>query len=96
MHQSLNSSLQHSPPSKAIEHSVKRVHFKVSVSKAVLENDHPVLVPIWYGWNKDETSESLLPVTLPESAAHAPLNVITVIRFGCATDQPCSNDSCMC
>ena len=68
----------------------------MSVWKAVLEKDYPDLVPILYGWKKDEASKSLLPVTVHGGAAIAPLDVIKVIRCGCATDQPCANDRCMC
>ena len=48
---------------------MRRAHIQVSVWKAILENDHPEFVPIGYGWEKDEASESLLPVTAPEGAA---------------------------
>ena len=63
----------------------------------MLEKDHPERVLINRdGWEKDEDSKSLLPVTVPEGAALAPLDIIKVIMFGCTTDQPCANDMCMC
>ena len=81
---------------EVFEQNVRRPHFQVSVWKAVLEKYHPELVPIGYGWAKDEASKSLLPDTVPEGAALAPLDVSKVIRCGYATDQPCANDRCMC
>ena len=61
---------------------MRLAHFQVSVWKAVLDKRH-------------EVSKSLLPVTVPEGAAIASLDVIKVIRCGCATDQPCANDACV-
>ena len=67
---------------------MKRAHFQVSVWRAVLEKYHSELVPIWYGWEKDEASKSLLPVTVLGGAVLALLDVIKMIRCGCASDQP--------
>ena len=69
---------------------MRLAHFQLSVSKGVLEKDHSELVPIAYRWEKDDASKSLLPVTVPEGAALVPLYGIKV------TDQPCTNDRCMC
>ena len=69
--------IQSIPPTpKAFEQNVRRAHFQVSVWKALLEKDYPDLVPIGYGWEKDEASKAMLPITVPEGAALAPLGVI--------------------
>ena len=70
--------------------------FQVSVWKAALEKGPPELAPTHFGWEKDEASSSLLPVTISEGVALAPMDVLKVIRCGCATDQPCATARCMC
>ena len=44
-----------------------------------------------FGWEKDEASRSLLPVTKSEGVALAPMDALKLIRCGCATDQSCAN-----
>ena len=79
------------PTYEAFEQNVRRAHFQVSVWKAALEKDPPEL------WReKDEASRSLLQVTLSVGVALAPMDVLKVIRCGCATDQPCATVRCMC
>ena len=82
--------------SEAFEQNVRGAHFQVSVWKAALEKYPPELAPTNFGWEKDEASRSLLPVTITEGVALAPMDVLTVIRCGCATDQPCVTARCMC
>ena len=84
------------PTSEAFEQNVSRAHFQVSVWKAALEKDPPELVPTNFGWEQDESSRSLLPVTISECVALAPMDVLKVIRCGCATDQPCATARCIC
>ena len=66
------------PPSEAFEQNVKRAHFQVSVWKAALKKYYPDLVPIVFGWEKDEASQSLMPYTVLEGAALAPAELINL------------------
>ena len=84
------------PTPEAFEQNVRRAHFQVSVWKAALEKGSPELAPTNLGWEKDEASSSLLPVTISEGVALAPMDVLKVITCGCATDQPCATSRCMC
>ena len=61
-----------------------------------IRNSPPELAPTNCGWEKDEASRSLLPVTISEGVAVALMDVLKVIRCGCATDQPCATARCMC
>ncbi|KAG0718576.1 hypothetical protein GWK47_052177 [Chionoecetes opilio] len=81
------------PTSEAFEQNVKRAHYQVWIWKAALSKKPPDLLPTDFGWEKDEATKSLLPITVPEGAALAPPDVLKVIRCGCATDQPCANAS---
>ena len=83
------------PTSEEFEQNVRRTHFQVSVWKAALEKDPPELAPTHFGWEEDEASRSLLPVTVSEGVAIAPMDVLKVSRCGCATDQPCATARCM-
>ena len=89
---------QKSPPptSEAFDQNVRRAHFQVSVWRAALEKDPPELAPTNVDWEKDEASRSLLPVTISEDVALAHMDVLKVIRCGCAKDQPCATARCMC
>ena len=82
---------------RSIRQNVWHPHFQVSVWKVALEKDPLELAPTNFGWEKDEASRSVLPVTISEGLALAPMDVILkVIRCGCATDQPCATARCMC
>ena len=76
------------PTSEAFEQNVRR--------QAALEKKPPELAPTNFCWEKDEASRSLLPVTISEGVALAPMDVLKVIRCGCATGQPCATARCMC
>ena len=87
------------PTSEAFEQNVRRAHFQVSMENSI-RKDPPELAPTNFGWEKDEASRSLLPVTISEDVALALYStfedVLKVIRCGCATDQPCATARCMC
>ena len=82
--------------SEDFEQNERRAHFQVSVWKAAIEKDPPERAPTNFGWEKDEASRSLLPVTISEGVVLAPMDVLKLIRCGCATDQPCATANCMC
>ena len=84
------------PTSEAFKQNVRWAHFQVFVWKAAFEKYPPELAPTNFGWVKDEASISLLPVTISEGVALAPMDVLKVIRCGCATDQPRATARCMC
>ena len=82
--------------SEAFKQNVRRTHFQVSVWKAALAKYPPELAPRNFGWEKDEASRWLLPDTISEGIALDPLDVLKVIRCGCAMDQPRITARCMC
>ena len=75
---------------------MRLAHFQVFIWKAALEKYPPELAPTKFGWEKDEASRLLLPITISEGVALAPMDVLKVIRCGCATDLPCATARCMC
>ena len=56
-----------------------------------IRKDTPELIPIDCSCD----NKSLLPFTVPEGIALAPLGVFKVLRCGCATGQLYANDRCM-
>ena len=61
-----------------------------------LQKDPPDLPPTEYGWEKDEATKALVPVTVAQGVELAPADVLRLTRCGCASDQPCSNGRCTC
>ena len=84
------------PTSEAFEQNVKRAHYQVCVWNAALQKDPPDLPPTEYGWEKDEATKALVPVTVAQGVEPAPADVLRLTRCGCASDQPCSNGRCTC
>ena len=57
------------PPANIRQHA-KRAHFQVYIiMKGSIEKDLPEPVAINFGWENDEKSNSVLPVTVPKGFA---------------------------
>ena len=84
------------PTSEAFDQNVRRAHFQVSVWRAVLEKDPPELAPTNFGWEKDEASRSLLPVTIPEGVALAPMDVLKCNQVRLCNGPAMPTARCMC
>ena len=54
------------------------------------------LDPVEFGWERDEHTTCLIPVTLKPNISVAPPELLEMIRCGCATDTPCSTALCGC
>ncbi|KAG0719750.1 hypothetical protein GWK47_049874 [Chionoecetes opilio] len=78
------------PTSEAFEENVKRAHYQVCTWKAALEKNPPHLLPTDLGWEKDEATKSLLPITVPEGVALAPPDVLKVISLADFVKRECS------
>ena len=50
--------------------------------------------PADFGWERDENTRSMIPVTLQPHSSVAPPEVLEMIRCGCATDMRCSSAQC--
>ena len=84
------------PTSNAFKENVNRAHIQVCIWKHALNADPPNLDPTLYGWQKDETSKSLIPVTTPAGTKPAPLEILELIRCGCVSGEPCKTGRCGC
>ena len=54
------------------------------------------LDPTLYGWQKDETSKPLIPVTTPAGTKPAALEIGELIQCGCVSGEPCKTGRCGC
>ena len=77
------------PTSDAFKENVNRAHIQVCIWKHDLNADPTNLDPTLYGWQKDEISKSLIPVTTPAITKPAPLEILELIRCGCVSGEPC-------
>ncbi len=84
------------PTSEAFEENVKRAHFQACVRRSVMEADPPTLDPECYGWKRDEATKSLLPTTLPNNVPLAPAEILSLLKCGCPSENPCTNSRCRC
>ena len=70
---------RHHRGKQLVHQSIRAKCVAGAFQSVVFEKYCPDIVPIVHGWEKDEASKSLLPVTVPESAALAHMGVIKLI-----------------
>ena len=84
------------PTSEAFCENVKRVHLQTCTWKHAVDTDPPDLDPVDYGWTKDETTKTLVPVMLPKNMQLAPEDVLKLIKCSCESQSPCGSLRCTC
>ncbi len=84
------------PTDAAFEENVKRAHYQTAVWKAASLLSPPDLQPENYGWDKDENTKCLVPVTVPQNVSLAPQDILQLIRCSCSSDNPCRSTRCTC
>ncbi|KAH3691987.1 hypothetical protein DPMN_191402 [Dreissena polymorpha] len=57
------------PTTEAFFENVKRAHIQACIWKHALDADQPDLDPCYYGWQKDEVLNTLLPITIASNVA---------------------------
>ena len=68
------------PTTESFTENVKRAHLQTCVWKHALDPHPPALLPETYGWLRNETSETLTPMTVPEGIVLAPEDVPKLIK----------------
>ena len=84
------------PTNSAFEQNVKRAHMQTSIWKAALMPNPPDLEVEQYGWIKDKTMKTLMPVTVPQEVPLAPDYILQLIRCSCSSETPCGSVRCSC
>ena len=84
------------PTSEAFIENVKRAHYQCAIWKSALKGEPPDLDPCDYGWSKDECSSALLPITLPHGVPRIPEELMSMMKCGCASENPCVSGRCPC
>ena len=84
------------PTTESFEEHVYRAHLQTALWRAALEPDPPALNPVDYGWTLDEVNQFYEPVLLPLDVSPAPLDVLQLIKCGCASEHPCGSARCSC
>ena len=83
------------PTSYAFAQHVYRAHYQTMVWKSSLSSSPPAAAdPVQYGWTKKDNN--LFPVMLPDDISPAPVEVLQMIKCGCASSRPCSTGRCSC
>ena len=84
------------PTDEAFCPNVAPAHFQVYLWKQAL-NPHPShLRPTDVGWEVDQNSGDLCPVTVAEGVALAPEELLKLMKCGCKSEMPCSTQWCGC
>jgi hypothetical protein len=69
--------------------NIHQAHIQTAIWKTALDSRPPALDPAGYGWERDERTRCVTPVTqLPE--------VPDMITYGSTTDTPCLTAMCGC
>ncbi|XP_078661436.1 uncharacterized protein LOC144905583 [Branchiostoma floridae x Branchiostoma belcheri] len=84
------------PSTEAFEENVRRAHIQTAIWKYATSYEPPALDPVQFGWERDERSRCLVPVTVQPDVTVAPPEVLEMVRCGCATEAPCSTSMCGC
>ena len=84
------------PTNEAFRENVARAHLQVAIWRHASEPNPPDLNPVNFGWMKDESSDALLPVTVPRNVTLAPEDVLKMIKCACESDMPCKTKRCGC
>ena len=84
------------PTTTAFIENVKRAHLQTAIWKSTLDKHPPDLQATDFGWIKNELSYSLQPITLPPTVQPAPAEVLSMLKCGCGSDQPCGTARCGC
>ena len=84
------------PTTESFTENVKHAHLQTCVLKHALDPHPSELLPESYGWLRNETSETLTPVTVPEGIVLAPEDVLKLIKCHCESEEPCSSLRCGC
>ena len=74
------------PAHEFFKKNLKRVHLPAMVSYVTMEADSPPLNPTLYGWRRDELSQVIVHIRLPDSIVATP--------DGCSRSSPCKTKRC--
>ncbi len=80
---------------EAFGENAARAHVQVAIWRYALDADPPSLQPTSHGWEKD-SSNSLMPTTVPEGTLLAPVQLLKLIKCSCESDMPCKTQRCGC
>ena len=83
------------PTSDALLEHVYRAHYQTMVWKSADLQQPPDLNPTPYGWARN-SNDTLISVMLPSDVSPAPVEVLQLIKCGCAAARPCSSGRCSC
>ena len=83
------------PTTEAFELNVRRAHLQAYLWRS-LESDQPKLDPEEFGWKKEESNKTLIPVALCDTVALAPASVLHLLKCSCESTTPCSTQRCGC
>jgi len=86
----------HFPPTKSFIENVKRAHLQACTWKHALNEQPPDLDPCDYGWERDETTKSLLPVTVAKGVELAPPDILRLVKCNSVSNKPCASQRCTC
>ena len=81
---------------EAFAQYVSRAHLQSAIWRSALSLYPPSIEVTQNGWSKDEAPKTLIPVMTPSDVVLTPPNILQMIRYGCALDEPCRNAQCGC
>jgi hypothetical protein len=76
--------------------NVQRAHIQIGIWISAIDTEPPALDPAEYGWERDEHTRCMIPVSLLSNVVVAPPEVLDMIKCGSTKDIPCLTAMCGC
>jgi hypothetical protein len=67
------------PSREAFKVNIQRAHIQTAIWKSALDSEPAALDPAEYGWERNERTRFMIPVTLPPNVIVAPPEVLDMI-----------------
>jgi hypothetical protein len=81
---------------EAFKENIKWAHIQIGIWILAIDSEPSALDPAEYGWERDEYTRCMIPLTLLPNLVVVPPEVLDMIKIGSTTDTPCLTPMCGC
>ena len=84
------------PTKKVFQQNVLHANYQAMLWNGALSLSPPPLDRCEYGWYKDTTTKTLLPIIMPSGCNPVPPQVLKIFNCKYSSSKPSSTKSCLC
>ena len=84
------------PTDEGFKPNALKGHLQVVDWNKSIESSRSKLNPIQFGWMKGASLPYLVPLTITDSVALAPENLLKSLHCNCSSERPCRTNHCSC